>query len=152
MNVENIKRVRDQIAGLPEERFNMLCYVGLADDSGRLLDYEPRGATNATALEGSCGTTACIAGWTLALLRPDERQSKAPILDAGNALGLKHEDAKALFEPHNFAASFRGPLHKASRAKVLRVLDHLLETGEVDWSVATDALQRARGEQAEGGR
>jgi hypothetical protein len=155
VNVENIKLVRDHIASLPPERFNMQCYVGLRgdddEDGPSIRDFEPEGATNLTALEGSCGTCACIAGWTLALLNPDDPQSERPIMDAGMALGLDETAAARLFEPNNHDPGFRNLLFFVRQDEAVAVLDHLIATGEVDWSVTRGEPEGAPVSQQPGG-
>lgn len=139
MNVENIKRVRDHIAALPDERFNMLSYVGVRDEAGGVCDLYVDGATNASALEGSCGTCACIAGWTLAIFAPDEPKSDNEIADAGKILDLTFAQARRLFEPNNHAPEFGRLLSGVTRSEAVAVLDRLMATGNVDWSIIEDA-------------
>jgi hypothetical protein len=111
MNRENIKKVRDVIAGLRPQRFDM-CQWATADD--------------AVHLHRDCGTAACIGGWTNALL-----SSPAEFMDfdlAGKRLGITLGQTYKLFMPEDYDV----PGHY-TRAHAVRVLDHLLETGEVDW-------------------
>lgn len=108
MNVENIKKVRDLIAGLPPEQFSMN-YWGLA--------HHP------------CGSVACIGGWAEAILLPDGNRTKhLPEHVVCEALGLDPEQGGDLFYPG-------GNYYQASIPEAVQVLDHPLETGEVDWSI-----------------
>lgn len=106
MNVENIKKVRDHIAGLPPERFSMR--------------------------EWDCGTAACLGGWTERFFVGDEEYlTVASIMDC---LGISPSEAEDLFHPGRFMTETFNP-YDATPAQAVRVLDHLLETGEVDWSI-----------------
>ena len=108
MNRENIKKVRDHIAGLPSSQFGM-----------RLWHTETE-----------CGTCCCIGGWTGAILLDD---LDADRWDAAEALGLTDLASHRLFYPT--AASCRRNPWDATPPQAVRVLDHLLKTGEVDWSI-----------------
>lgn len=119
---ENIQRVRDLIAGLPPERFDMRALWSAAGEVAP--DY---GKTPAALVKG-CGTAACIAGWTLALLKP--RTKGLDSNDAGNLLGLNEEEADLLFMPPGFMDEAR-----FTQAMAVRTLDHLLATGEVAWKL-----------------
>jgi hypothetical protein len=78
---------------------------------------------------GICGSPACIGGWGLRLFMPDEAD-EASIRVVGPMLGLTDFQACELFFPGAAAA------YSASPLQAVAVLDHLLATGEVDWSVA----------------
>lgn len=121
MNVENIKKVRDLIASLPPERFNM-----------RRLASRSRGRElrDVRRIQHSCGTAACIAGWTNAIFCPENKN--ADTREASIALGLYYID-HMLFMPFGY---FDGPVSKATPAQAVAVLDRLLETGGVDWDWA----------------
>lgn len=119
MNRENIKKVRDVIASLPRGRFNMGDWVSN-------LDLTPK------QLAHTCGTAACIAGWTLAVKSPGSRKRYWDSVDnieevAGRYLGLSLDEAKRLFIPPGLS------IWKYTQPHAVRVLDHLLATGEVDW-------------------
>ena len=74
-----------------------------------------------------CGTSACIGGWAGRLfgLSHDESFS-TPVAEL---LGLSGEQARELF----FDAPIEWPI---TEKHAVAVLDHLLATGTVDWSVA----------------
>lgn len=123
MNRENIKKVRDVIAALPPERFDM----------GDVAYHRGRGEVlpqNRTVLH-NCNTAACIAGWTNALFG-QPRSYRDGLNDAAQHLGLDPDEQRHLFCPVRYANG------RTTAAQAVRVLDHLLETGEVDWSVAGD--------------
>jgi len=107
MDRENVQIVRDHIAGLPPEQFDM-------DDWGEA--------------HTKCGTAACIGGWAAVLLLNADGY-RVPDSEVAAALGLDIIEGRALFYP-------RGPMMQATIPQGLAVLDHLLATGEVDWSVA----------------
>lgn len=108
MNRENIQKVRDVIAALPPELFNMK-YFGK---------------------QSECGTVACIAGWTVDVL--GRGIGWMPTI-AQRHFGISNDQATELFWVGHRDAGH--PYWKATNAQAVRVLDHLLETGEVDWSI-----------------
>lgn len=136
MNRENIQRVRDRIAKAPARRFAMNSYFGYRDQYGDLWDAENYARPNAELAEGSCNTCACIAGHALAELEP-KRVTRGSIANrAAKVLGLTTRVAGRLFEPNNHDAYFQESsltLAGIGKAHAVRVLDHLLATGEVDW-------------------
>lgn len=85
----------------------------------------------------SCGTVACIAGWTLALQghitesMSDSDEVGLGVSEAAEFLGLEGRKAFELF----FAYTFPGSRGKITAAHAVRVLRHLAETGAVDWRV-----------------
>lgn len=132
MNRENIQKVRDHIAALDAGRFNMTDYFVLPADEGRdrYTDAARRQyGSNAAALEGSCGTAACIAGHALALLLPEQPIPDKPKEVAADLFDIGDDEANELFVPDARTNSRTTP------AQAVRVLDHLLETGLVDWSI-----------------
>lgn len=108
----NLRKVRDFIAALPPEKFDM-------------------GSPYPEASE--CGTAACIGGWGRLVLG----DLPVTLLTFGEeAFGLTAHQAGALFYP-NYVGDF-SPMLEATPSHAVRVLDHLIETGEVDWSKALD--------------
>lgn len=135
LNLANIKRVRDVIAALPPEKFDMSSVYlkgGQSTWPGDAYLKSPK--TVGRLLEG-CGTAACIAGWTIAAHHPGARTRWGTDIAAG-LLGLDAVAAGQLFMPPNFQDSDRYTIPMA-----VRVLDHLMATGEVDWFVAGEAAQ-----------
>lgn len=127
MNRENIQKVRDRIASLPPERFDMAgVFMRDGDLSGPGCDGAP--ATPGEFME-ACGTAACIAGWTLAVLSP-AGDACPSLKQARGLLGLGLATSHSLFIPDDFCTRRYTP------DEAVRVLDHLLETGEVDWERA----------------
>lgn len=113
MNVDNIKRVRDHIAGLPDTLLDMAFF----------------------SMETSCGTSHCIAGWARCLLAPRSRRTDSAV--AQDLLGLSSDEAHDLF--YCGGADDNDPAWLSKPSQAVAVLDHLIATGEVDWSVARSA-------------
>lgn len=124
MNIGNILKVADAIeqASVPDLGFNMGTWIGHSEDKS----------------ERSCGTTACIAGWSAIV-------DKGSIHNVGNDeivdiaqkfLGMSGNKADELFlyVPYmNPLFAFRdtvGPI------EAVRCLRNLAITGEVDWEAA----------------
>lgn len=122
MNIKNIKRVRDHIAGLPPARFDMRALFLNADGSVNYDDVRPIAAVK------ECGTAACIAGWAAVVLRP--RTLGVDAATIGGLFGLEAEQRSELFCPMGYYEPGRYTLSQA-----VRVLDHLVETGEVRWDL-----------------
>lgn len=116
MNRENIQKVRDHIAGLPAANFDM-------GDYGR---SEP------------CGTVACIAGW-VDIVVGAHAEPTGISSNARDLLDLNSSQAFDLFwaKDHTRLDEFDNPVSRweATPAQAVQVLDHLLATGEVDWSI-----------------
>lgn len=125
MNRENIQKVRDVIAAADAASFSM-AYIYDGEPEGFDPSRDPFGE-----LLNVCGTTACIAGWTLAVCTPTEPpwRDEMPVTRAASLLGLRPEfEGRWLFAPDGYEDPRR-----YSRAHAIRVLDHLLATGVVDW-------------------
>lgn len=122
LNRENVQKVRDFIAALDPKHFNMRYWTT------RLEGGAPHYVSHSDLIAHRCGSCACIGGWTEALLSESEDEER----DAGDLLGLGEVDRDALFYPDNV-----GPYEDITIPQAVAVLDHLLETGEVDWSVAS---------------
>lgn len=134
MNMDRIKKLRDYIdRGIRPEQFRMDHWVGIPDPG------EPGEYNDALSLEelsvdqireGSCGTVACLAGHTVALFsEPGEKLHAVNISTlATDFLDLREEEAQALFLPVQFM-DVTNPKHAVA------VLDHLIQTGEIEWDV-----------------
>lgn len=116
--LQALRRIRDFIASLPPERFDMSSFGS------------PR-----IGLLAECGTAACIAGWTCAVFAP-----ATPLLDtdqvAGRLLGLDDEQQFELFFPDR--------MDLRTRDDAVGVLDVLLASGKVVWPGLSDAEDLAR--------
>jgi len=117
VNVENILKVADAIEkhSIPDLGFNMsyaFDAVGPEDDrSGH-----------------SCGTVACIGGWTNVVLA---KSGNLPIAAAQRRLELTDRQADALFYPLGY---WRVD-NDYTPSQAVAVLRHLAATGEVDWTI-----------------
>lgn len=129
MNVEAIKKVRRHLGKIKARHFDMSDFFVLGDGEYTEIARK-KFRTNGEALEGSCGTAACIAGHALALLLPTEPIPADPEEAARKLFGLSREEGHDLFVPHYHTND------RTTRAQAVRVLDHLLATGEVDWNAA----------------
>jgi hypothetical protein len=83
----------------------------------------------------SCGTTACTAGWAWLMFKdkdsidhtlPDEIE-----LQAAELLGLTEAEADNLF----FGVDCGKRLTDITTGDAIKVLRHLADTGEVDWTI-----------------
>jgi hypothetical protein len=122
-NAENIRLVIEAIRtgdGHPEIGFNMYEYTPVDD----VPDQSGRG----------CGTAMCIGGWayTLSTGEPANTDRRYGIRDiAADYLGLTIPDAGTLF----YAEGAGQSTDDITADRAIAVLEHLIETGEVDWSV-----------------
>ncbi len=84
-------------------------------------------------VENECDTVCCIGGHA-AIACYDQLPPNAPI--CGNsgmiALGLSREQAEELFTPDS---DLPCDPYNASAEDAIRVLEYLLDTGEVDWTI-----------------
>ena len=124
MNIDNLKLLRDTIAN------------SQAFDMG---DWPHIDKSDAEYIAGGhyCGTPVCIGGHGEALIRvsgerPDD--SSISVKDVGGWLGLSGKKFNALFFPRREDAGI--DMLDITQAQAIRCLDHLIETGEVDWRAA----------------
>ncbi len=119
MNVENILKVADAIEqhSIPDLGFNMYDYAinlasygeGIADNSGH-----------------NCGTTACIAGWAVAVRDNTSEIERSDFFDeARDYLELTERQAHSLF--------LGNMSPKTTPAQAVKVMRNLAETGVIDW-------------------
>lgn len=132
LNRANIKRVRDVIAALDASRFDMSVFAS---------DGENEIPTS--RLEHNCNTAACIGGWTAATFRWRGCASEAQDFAAAQ-LGLTEDQERALFMPNRFDQGISWGGDDITQAEAVMVLDRLIETGEVDWSVVLKAREAAQ--------
>ena len=86
----------------------------------------------------TCGTPACIAGWSCALQHDKEQPRQVNLNDydgsdikrkAAEALGLTPREASDMFQPEPYGEFGERP----TAAEAVSVLRHYVETGEVHW-------------------
>lgn len=122
-NRANIIKVRDAILAADRRNFDMRCWS----------EPSPHG----------CGTCACIGGWAVLTLFPKDDwrrlNSAAGEEEIGRLLGLSHVETDNLFFPINLPEEiyYGGGWSIITQKNAAEVLNHLLETGEVDWKVIT---------------
>ena len=117
MNVENIKKLADHIRNIPygntKGTFNM-------EETHHYSDYQPE--------KDKSPAPACIGGYGRQLFKSNG------IFPMGEEfLGLSEKQIHDLMfiPPKGWADRKRNP----SGTDAAKVLDHLAETGEVDWSI-----------------
>jgi hypothetical protein len=152
MNVERLQQLSTYLAGLKDRNFDLSSWffnpkiplTNLACNyHHHHMPVQP--ITNAGALEGSCKSTACIAGHALALFAPNDLVPENPTTTAGYLLDLTLAQADALFTPEENADPeyenedgpnyIEGIRRSIARAQAIQVLDHFITTGEVDWRI-----------------
>jgi hypothetical protein len=138
MNKENILKLAEVLESPAAEKH--FCMGTWFNDRAH-EDGLPINETFAHSIN-NCNTTACIAGWCAVLAVPDRIVGRKnseweghtwngdTVFEVGRAyLELDPNAAERLFAPRGRAIAEDDP---KQAAKVLR---HLAETGEVDWSV-----------------
>lgn len=118
-NVANINKLIETLRTIKPARFNMSAWA---------VDGEewPVKPADLLANRGPCGTCGCIGGWANAVFETE----RGPELAAA-ALGLSEDDSEALFYPRGVSPDI---WERITRRQAIRVLEHLRDTGEVDWS------------------
>jgi hypothetical protein len=81
----------------------------------------------------TCGTTACIAGWAVALFTEEEASEANIPMMAQDVLELTYQQADSLFIPE--LSRRYEDITPAIAAQVLR---RFAETGLIDWEVVTE--------------
>lgn len=106
---ERLRRLSEHLKSLPHEQFDM-----------RQTKFQ-------------CGSPSCIGGWALKL----NGEKPTGAWNATELPGLTHIQALHLFYPGlEFELRSNSSPYGATPQQAARVLDHLIETGNVDWSVA----------------
>ena len=130
-NVENINKLIEVISH-PDSaiHFDMtLVHGGINKDETVTL----------SSLLNTCGATACFLGFVCAIEETDETHT-----DTGAAfLGVDFSTANALFYPSidpNKNEKMYDQVWGMSAAQAVKVLEHLRDTGEVDWNVIQEEV------------
>jgi len=129
LNIANLDRLISHLEGLPEERFNM----------GHVFTNADR-RHNIRRSFNECGTAACLAGWCLVIMGPEEKGS----YKARDWLNLDRDNYHPLFMPSGWSS--RPQQYPLSRA--IRTLKHMraefLRTGQVvvDWDAPEPAARK----------
>lgn len=121
MNFEKLQIVRDTIAKKPEH-FNMVDFLDIASHDVEMPDYAGEFLT-------TCGTVACIAGYTVAIFEPNH-----DIFCIAKTASKILEISK---EEENYIFLGRWSLNKLSNISVeetLWYLDGVLKTKDIRWN------------------
>lgn len=102
------------------------------------------GEDAATFVE-TCGSTACICGWAIAIFDPKSPlYSEETFLHGGSLLGLNATQITNLFAPSLASSGGKAfdrqgrELYDATPKEAAKVVRYLAETGEVDWAKALE--------------
>ena len=95
------------------------------------------GQYNQRRLQHSCGTPACVAGWSIAIAKAGRERAAAtsiftcnhPIDRAQENLGLTYEESEVMFGSHPYG----GDAPDATAAEAVAMLRQYAETDEVCW-------------------
>ena len=125
LNHKNIKKVIALLETIPDERFNIAYMWDTVDSTDTM--------TKAFAeFQAGCGTAACIAGWTYAIMPKEEEESASGAYNAAAIwLGLDENQAHDLFMPSGWSY-IRSPY---TRQKTIETLKRLDRTSRVEWKV-----------------
>jgi hypothetical protein len=118
------KVLRDLIASVPDERFSIRNYF--VKKSRSHWDWD----TPEQVIEHTCGTAACVAGWGKFLFDPKMKHRSTEELVA-DKIGLNQWFMGDMFRPEGYDYKRR-----YTRDAAVRMLDHFIATGEVDWDRA----------------
>lgn len=121
MNIERLKLLRDFISIVPKEKFNMDFWCATIDENGELTSTI-RGPTSSEEMLHTCGTVACLGGWTEVLF-----DNHVDFGSAHRLLGLTEEQGNSLFHPDG------GAWWAITREDAVSTIDRLIETGDVVW-------------------
>lgn len=124
---ERLMYLRDFLRQLPPDRFDMNRFAY----AGEGVDY-----ISAERVRTDCGTTACVAGWCVALFTDDADIDGS--WRARDLLALSDEQSSILFYANAWDPEDeeRPTYWGATPQDAANVLEHLIQTGEVDWSKA----------------
>jgi hypothetical protein len=131
MNKERLIKLAKKLES-PEAaaHFNLGEWFAVEGDSVDSAD-EP-----VSVLIKKCGTTACIAGWAVAMFMPDKSYGSAFFFENGKeALELNYNEARALFLGIDLAETTGMCMMDVTPIQAASVIRHLVDTGEVDWSI-----------------
>lgn len=113
------------------EYFNMGSFI-----SGD-IEYAP-GERTASEAPHWCGTTLCLAGFAVAANLPYTLIENIDQARGMRALGITEDQAEDLFVPGYIGTEDDSPtpICETDPERGIKVLEHLRDTGKVDWSVA----------------
>lgn len=141
MNLERIKKLRDALANVRTIEGHCIVFdenepqgkrvenARIDFDMSRFLGAHDGRDNDGTAISGPCNTAGCLAGWAVNLFIKNptvhdlDTRSIAEV--AGKILDLTGIEESALFLPLSYAVR--------TREEAIAVLDHILETGKIEW-------------------
>ncbi len=134
LNIANLQKTRDLIASQPPEALKMDSWF-TSDDFDYVYGEDPQGFDELIGIrppdfEHTCGTAACIGGWAVTQMARDLGVAVIPTdqgvgATAAKYLGLDSGQTDQLFHPKAF---------NLTQDEALATLDHLIATGDVQWS------------------
>ena len=134
LNIANLQKTRDLIASQPPEALKMDSWFADEDAFDYVYGEDEDGDEGLIGIrtpEHTCGTAACIGGWAVMQLARDLGVTVIPTewgigSAAARYLGLDSTQADRLFHPSY--------LSERTQAEALATLNHLIATGEVEWT------------------
>jgi hypothetical protein len=130
--ITNLHRLRDFLAEVPANQFDMRHWWLSNDDT---LFPREKGRHH------PCGTIGCIGGWTNFLATAKDEHVIHAEDRAEEWLGLNERTANALFYPHVDGDNHRMRWGQITPTMAVKVIDHLIATGRVDWDVAFEPVK-----------
>ena len=121
MNFEKLQIIRDTIASKPEH-FNMANFFGRTSNDAKMPKRAGKYLT-------TCGTVACIAGYTVAIFEPNN-DIFGIAKTAGNILEISNQEADYIFMGHWSLNC----LSDISVEETLWYLDGVLKTKDIQWN------------------
>ena len=121
MNFEKLQIVRDTIASNPKH-FNMGNFLGSTSDDVEMPDCAGEYLT-------TCGTVACIAGYTVAIFKPNHNIYCIPAI-ARRILEISTEEGNYIFCGYWSLNDFSN----ISVEETLWYLDGVLKTKDIRWN------------------
>lgn len=121
MNFEKLQIVRDTIAAKPEH-FNMEEFIGTTSNDAKMPDCAGEYLT-------TCGTVACIAGYTVAIFEPNNYIFDI-LTTAGKILEISNKEACYIF----MGDWSLNCLSDISIEETLWYLDGVLKTKNIRWT------------------
>lgn len=118
------------------EKFTLLRNTILESSNHFDMDVWFKGRDIEDLREHKCGTAACIGGWAAALFFPALSPYHVGTQEIAIELDIPYSRARALFYPPLPDRNGEPCPYNATAEQAVRVMDHLAETGEVDWSKA----------------
>lgn len=129
VNVENINKIIMHLRN-EENYFNM-------------EDWTNHSKYDAVYPENICGTPSCIGGWAEAIMIYEgvdyaELDASTDISVIADWLGISDQQACHIFYPGSDLSVNTGLIdpYNATRYQAIKLLENLIETGEVNWNYA----------------